>query len=30
VTGLLGRDIDHSCPPERVEVGEFWRHSEQV
>ena len=30
VAGLLGRDIDHPGPPERVEVREFRRHGVQV
>jgi SAM-dependent methyltransferase len=30
VTGLLGRDIDHPGPSERVKVREFGRHDQQV
>src|SRR5205814_2774004 len=30
VAGLLGRDVDHAGPPERVEVGEFRGHGHRV
>jgi len=30
VAGLLGRDVDHAGPPERVEVREFRGHGGQV